>query len=157
MHRRIWLCNGILVISSATDLISYSLYEELNSSKFLCSLCMKDFRFSFPTPTLLYTGTVRQANKQENLGAVFWHGRLFQYPRTMTLQPNRKNNPPKETKKESVKKTIVFPVGSTNHLPNTAPMLHTAGWQSAGIGRTRRLYWLSPVVSLGQNAVFWRT
>lgn len=37
MHQGIWLCNGILVISSATDLIIYSHYEELNCSKFLYS------------------------------------------------------------------------------------------------------------------------
>lgn len=52
MHKGIWLCNGILAISSATDLIIHSLYEELNCSKFLYSLCRKHFRFSLATPTV---------------------------------------------------------------------------------------------------------
>lgn len=84
MHQGIWLCKGILVISSATNLIIYPHYEELNCSKFLCSLCTEYFRLLLATPTL-YTRSVRKANKQENLTAVFWHHGLFQYPRTMTL------------------------------------------------------------------------
>lgn len=53
MHQGIWLCNGILVISSATDLIIYSHYEELNCSKFLYSPCTEHFRLLLATPTLL--------------------------------------------------------------------------------------------------------
>lgn len=45
MHQGIWLCNGILVISSATDLKIYSHYEELNCAKFLYSVSTEHFKF----------------------------------------------------------------------------------------------------------------
>lgn len=119
MHKGIRLCNGILVISSATDLIIYSLYEELNSSTFLYTLCTKHFRFSLATPTLCTRGLLGKQTSKKTLVLSFdtvgYSSILEPWPYNQT----EKNNPPKQMKKESVKRTIVFPVGSTNHLPNT--------------------------------------